>query len=101
MRGSFLFMGIVLIFLSGCSEAPPRRLQKTVINAQHQTFVNWAYFDFEELELSDYYQLSETKWCLTYLSGPDLSISSTWEKEDNNWENIETRHYVRDCDWSH
>jgi|APSaa5957512622_1039677.scaffolds.fasta_scaffold133456_1 hypothetical protein len=101
MRRPFLIMGIAMIFLAGCSDAPPRRLQKTVKNVQHQSFVNWAYFDFEELELTDHYQFSDKKWCLTYLSGPDLSISSTWKKEDNRWVNIETRAYVRDCNWSH
>ena len=100
-RQHFALLISLMLFLTGCGAGPPRRLQKIVIESQHQVFVQWAYFDFEELELTDYYQLSESKWCLTYLSGPDLSISSTWEKIDRQWVNIETRHYERDCDWSH
>lgn len=101
MRRLLLVMSVLTIFLTGCGDAPSRRLQKIVREAHYQEFVDYAYFDFEKLELVDYYQISEAKWCLTYLSGPDLSISSTWEKTGNQWENIETRIYVWNCNWAY
>lgn len=50
--------------------------------------------------LVDQQQISENQWCLTYEIGPDYFFSSSWERQDYDWVQIELLPYVENCNWA-
>ena len=92
-----------LIFLVACSGIPIR-LNRTadesmrVLNAEMAVAIEGN--NHLHPVLTDTYQISEEKWCLTYELGPEFSFSSLWEKQEQDWVRLELRPYVDNCNWA-
>jgi hypothetical protein len=93
----------MLIFVTGCSGLP-MRLKSTADQSMHflNAEMSTAIEGFNHIHplLKDNHQISEEKWCLTYELGPEFSFSSLWEKQVQDWVQVELRPYVENWDWA-
>ncbi len=104
MRKFNLLVLFSLFFLVACSGIP-LRLKRTadenmrVLNAEMAVAIEGA--NHNKPVLTETYQVTEEKWCLTYELGPDFSFSSLWEKQEKDWVRLELQPYVNNCNWAH
>ena len=102
-KTTLLIFGICIVFLTGCSGVPPRSLRYTADNAMNTFFVELAneYEVYSGAEMVDFYQISETEWCLAYTGGESLHTATIWKNESDGWQRIELRNYTDNCGWAH
>ncbi len=93
----------LLIILSGCSGLPMRLKNSAdqsmrYLNAEMSVAIEGS--NHSHPLMKDSHQISEEKWCLTYELGPEFRFSSLWEKQGQDWVQIELRPYVDNCNWA-
>ncbi len=92
-----------LVSLTGCSGLP-MRLSSTAdqsmrfLNAEMSTALESM--NYIHPLMTDTHQITEEKWCLTYELGPDFIFSSLWEKQVQDWVQVELLPYVVNCNWA-
>jgi hypothetical protein len=99
----YLLFLVSLFCLTACSEIPVR-LKRTadrstyILNHEMEDAI--GHRNYEDPIFTDSCQLSEERWCLTYKLGPEFSFSSLWEKQEQEWVQIELKPYVDNCNWA-
>lgn len=98
-----LFFLLGLIFLSACSSLPIRlksTAEKSMFLLNSELNVTIENLNYIHPIMTDTYQLGEEKWCLTYELGPQFRFSSLWEKQEQDWVQLELRPFVENCNWA-
>ena len=100
-----IFLIIInLILISGCTGLP-LRLKGTadqsmfLLNQEMDSAIESMNYHLPRMTAA--YQIGENQWCLIYELGPEFYFSSLWEKQVQDWKQIEIRPYVDNCDWAH
>lgn len=91
-----------LIFLVGCS-GPPMKLKNTAEKAivllnSELSNVN-EFSQIKEPTIVEELQISDTEWCLVHQITSDIFFASTWRKVESEWEQVELKPYVDNCNW--
>ena len=103
LKKTHLIFLISLFLLTACSGLPIR-LKRTA--DQSMRFLNAEMvhaiedMNHDDPILTDTHQIDELNWCLTYELGPDFSFSSLWEKQEQDWVQVELQPYVNNCNWA-